>query len=579
MPRKRKAETGRGAVNPMTAPSEFVNRPGVAAGEAEMAVMNPMSAPLDVVFGDEWGKVNALPARPHAEFGGSWTPGVNGTNGTAVSVQQPGVPNTDRPFVMTRHPLRQWMIYMQNAPANSGVTTTNTLGQVAYTAIYEVVNGVDSPLFPVVYNDQQFLEPSYAVPTTAASSGTGSTGLILSTWPVHGNYLYPGHDNGAENINQNVFGFWIDGGGAAGSSATGQAGAVKMSLSITPTASSAEVFWLYAWDGVKFSPYKDSTGGQVSVLFTNSQTAGQWYPMIDGGGNTFTITQSNYYAIYYGGNPTAVQDTAWFGPNVANVRYQIVNGYSSDAFAHICPPNMQLVRNTMRRMKCIGTSILWHNSTQVANLAGQGTIVACDGGDWDPVTDYLQATGTTTQQGNVTGLPAIAGNLFNLIAATDDARDFDPKVGLYTYVPAGDEDTFKWKLVWKWGNNGVTGTYGFPIIPQDPWIIGCFNIPTITVGANTSSVQFLVTIAAYYNYELHSTNDWIPRFRANVPWQVSQGLCKLLAITSADGGQLLFVMPNAMHWSDVKNFIRNHGGKIVKYGGDPIPLQLKRLMA
>lgn len=549
--------------NTNVAPSEFVNRPAVAAGDAEMAVMNPMSAPLDVVFGDEWGKVNALPARPHAEFGGTWTPGVVGTNGTATAVQQPGVPTTDRPFVMLRHPLRQWMIYMQNSPANSGVTAMNTLGQVAYTAINETAGGVDNPLFPIAPGAAQFLQPCYAVPSSATNSGTGITGLVIDTWPVHGNYLYPGHDNGATNINQNTYGLWLDASGSAGASA-GTAGQVRISVSVVPTAGAVETFILYAWDGVKFSPYINSTGSPVEFRAISTDVANQWYAMIDGTGNQFAITNSNYYAVQYAGN-VGTADGAWSGAFTVNVRMQVVNGLTSDAIAHICPPNMSLVRNTMRRMKNIGVSILWHNSTQVSNLAGLGTCVACDGGDWDPITDFLQATGTTTSQSNVSGLPAIAGNLYNLIAATDDARDFDPKVGLYTFAPAGDEDTFKWMDIWKWGNVGITGTYGFPIIPQDPFVIGAFSIPQIVVGGVTSSVQFTVTIAAYYNYEMHSTNDWIPRFRSNVNWNTVRGISKLLAITSADGGELFYVMPNAMHWNDIKQFIRRHGGKVLKY--------------
>ena len=357
-----------------------ISRP-LAAGDAEMAIMNPAGAPPDVIFADEWGSVAALPAKPHAEFNGTYTPGSNGKNGTQLAVQQAGVPNNDRGVILTKHPFRQAMVYMQNSPVNSGVTTTNTLGQVSYAGVFERKAGVDSFLFPVLPGSPDFLRPVYAVPATAATLTT-VTGLTpLCTWPAHGNYLYPGHDN-KDDMNSNVYGFWIDGVGAA-SANPAASGSVWLSLDWTPSTGAVHNFQLYRWDGEQFVAYDNGNGKIVNLGFTPSQTANQWYNMTDGT-NVYVVLQSGYYAVRYTGQ-SGTTDTVVTATTPGHVRVVVANGAFVDSWSHIAAPNIHLERDTMRRCKTIGSAFLMHPTGMAINRAGAGTILACKGGDWDPV--------------------------------------------------------------------------------------------------------------------------------------------------------------------------------------------------
>lgn len=178
------------------------------------------------------------------------------------------------------------------------------------------------------------------------------------------------------------------------------------------------------------------------------------------------------------------------------------------------------------------------------------------------VTDFINATGTTTTTTTVSGLPAIAGNMFNIIASEDDARDWDPRVGVYFFLPYGGPDDVKWQSLWKFGNSGVIGTHGFPIVPQEPWAIWAMSCPVIVANSTNSTAAFLHTMAAYYNFELHNTTDWIPKFYPNVVWLVVRDLVQLFA-----GPDIQYAMDNPLHWAEIKDFIRrttNYGRRVLR---------------
>lgn len=540
-------------------------------GDAEMAIMNPMGAPPDVIFEDEWGIVPTEPARPHAEFGATWTPGVVGksSDGTASSVQLPTVPTTDRPFFITKHPLRNAVVYMQNDARNHGLPGA-ALGQASYLGVFEIANGVESNAFPLISGPGgagQCLKPSYAVPATApAANGTGT---ILSTWPVHGPRLYPGHDNQVD-LTTNTYGFWIDANGNNGAATTAALrttqAMIGISLSWNPTAGANQGFELMQWDGVQFVPYNNitpgnPTGGLVQCQIGNGIAGqnGTWGFFNDASSSTKTacILSSGFYAIRYLGNLGTADAAQGLG---GTCRILFVSGLG-DVSAQLASPRIETVCNNMKRIKHVGSSILFHNSTPEINLAGIGTVVCARGGDWDPITDYWTATTSGT---TITGLPAIAGTLYNIIAATDQARDFDPKLGLYAFCPMGSEDDIAWKKIWRFGTAGITGCNGFPIIPQEPWVIGCISIPQIIVGGVSSAVNFTCTLASYLNYELHGVGDWELELWPNISWKTVLALVDLFSQPDIN-----YAMDNPYHWNDIKNFIRrtaNVGRAILRFG-------------
>jgi len=159
----------------------------------------------------------------------------------------------------------------------------------------------------------------------------------------------------------------------------------------------------------------------------------------------------------------------------------------------------------------------------------------------------------------VAGLPTIAGNLFNIINSTDGARDWDPAKGVFWFVPFGDLTDVSWKNLWKWGNNGVNGTYGFPIIPREPWVICFMTIPTVVANGVNSDASFVYTVMGYFNYELHNVSQWVPQFLANVDYETVRGLVRLFS-----GQDINYAMDNPLHWEDIKNFIKRTAGIVSK---------------
>lgn len=375
---------------------ELVFRP-VGEGEAEDAVMNPIGAPADIVFGDEWGRVPCMPAKPHAEFNLSYTPGTDGGD-------QPGVPTTDRAGFVTRHPLRQSVVLMQNTLANSAVPTGT--GKPVYDWIFESNSGVDGFTFPINQQENKFLRPAWAVPSTAANDTL--TGSIVSNWNVHGPCLYPGHDNQLD-LTTNTFGMWID---------ASQAKPAKIGVSISwnPTAGSTQLFQLYTWDGVQWVRYVNGTSS-MAVGIGNAGGPNIYNFMTDSGAGT-TIVNSGYYAIRYAGNGSATIDAAQ--PRNGTCRVQFQSG-ATDCWAHVPAVNIQNVRGTMRRIKMIGSSFRIHNAQPKGRtFGGLGTSILCRGGDWDPLTDFIQATSAAqTTLSTVNGLPVFSGALFNVINSTE----------------------------------------------------------------------------------------------------------------------------------------------------------------
>lgn len=373
---------------------ELVLRPA-GEGEAEDAIMNPVGAPADMVFGDEWGRTPCMPAKPHAEFNLSYIPGTDGGN-------QPGVPSTDRAGVVTRHPLRQSMVLMQNTLANSGVA--GGTGKPVYDWVFESNAGVDTLTFPISQQENKFLRPAWAVPATATNDTITNT--IASNWNVHGPCLYPGHDN-QQDLTTNTYGIWID------ADATHPA-KIGVSISWNPTAGSTQLFILYTWDGVQWVRYNNGTAPmQLGIGNAGGPNIYQFFS--DGGTNN--IKHSNYYAIRYVGNATATIDAAQ--PLTGSCRVQFQSGLT-DCWAHIPAVNIQNVRGTMRRIKNIGSSFRIHNSQPKGrSFGGIGTSILCRGGDWDPVTDFMQATTTSSTLSTVNGLPVFSGALFNVINSTE----------------------------------------------------------------------------------------------------------------------------------------------------------------
>ena len=82
------------------------------------------------------------------------------------------------------------------------------------------------------------------------------------------------------------------------------------------------------------------------------------------------------------------------GPGL--VQYQYQSGLGIDCLAHYPFPDLDKVRDMMRRVKVVGSNFRNHNATQQQFKSGLGTILLCAGGDWDPITDFFQAAGMSS---------------------------------------------------------------------------------------------------------------------------------------------------------------------------------------
>lgn len=132
-------------------------------------------------------------------------------------------------------------------------------------------------------------------------------------------------------------------------------------------------------------------------------------------------------------------------------------------------------------------------------------------------------------------------------------------MGAYIFCPADGSNVFIWRHIWTFNQLGVDGCYGFPIIPEEPWVMWAMSLPPIVgvqVGANANTLaSFTAEVGFYANQELHNTNGWLPVFGPNVPWNAVRDVSGKLS-----GPDINYIMDNPFHWRQIADFIKRSAG-------------------
>jgi hypothetical protein len=508
---------------------------GLAAGE--LAIMDPIDAPPGVIFGDEFEVKKSVPAQPYVRFNGAFSAGLAGAGS-----QRMGMADTDMGGFLFRDPLRQAVIYTRNP--SQGATPKKAV----YNWVYERRNGQDVPGFPLSKQDtEKFLAPMEFIADASTE------------WKPHTDIYYPGRDQVDNPDREAVYGMWIDGvstDGTASGPGTADINCI-LNWTVATGAGYGQFFNVYKWDGDQFSPYLQAVGvsaaGQVSLVVPDG--SGNGALIEQNSGTAVKINSPGYYALKYigtaptaGGSGTSTASDANFPPNAQVTQVQVT--MKSDSWAHIKVPGIEAVRDTMGQVKMIGSSIRLENQTQLLQVGGSVVAVQVTN-DFDMYSDFI-----VNNQAAIPGLPYIAGNFFNNINAQDNAKEGPLAKGMYAFVQPTAPKDLAWTKIWEFDVQGVSDSIGFPINSKDGFI--AFAISAPGTAAAPLNFNMIIHLAAYLNYQVHNTNEWVVQLLPNFSY--GEQVASVQRISQTPN-----LYENPFHWRAIANFIGKAGSWLKRF--------------